>query len=137
LLVFLLLGSVAHGDEASIRLFRDEVRPLLLSHCLECHGEGKAGGLDLRTHHAALAGGDSGPALAPKDAEASLLYQKVAAGEMPPQQPLEPEQMAMLKRWIDGGAPYAGEPLDPFAHSTDRRAGYDWWSFQPLARDLP
>ena len=24
------------------------------------------------------------------------------------------------------------DPIDPFRYTTERRAGYDWWSLQPL-----
>src|SRR5690606_32514350 len=101
MLVALIGGSRADGDEPAVRHFRDEVRPILLSHCLECHGEGKAGGLDLRTHQSALAGGNSGAAIVPNASKESLLYQKVAAGEMPPQQPLGAAEIEVLKKWID------------------------------------
>jgi hypothetical protein len=32
------------------------------------------------------------------------------------------------------GAPYPKEALDRYAFTTDRRAGGDWWSFQPLPK---
>ncbi|HZU34336.1 MAG TPA: DUF1553 domain-containing protein, partial [Gemmataceae bacterium] len=52
---------------------------------------------------------------------ASLLYQKLAAGKMPPSQPLSPVQLAAFKQWIDGGFPYEREPLSA-----------NWWAFRPL-----
>src|SRR5205814_778511 len=29
------------------------------------------------------------------------------------------------------------DPIDPYRASTDRRGGYDWWSFQPVRRPEP
>ena len=115
-------------------LFREQVRPLLTAKCLACHGGDKTrSGLDLRRRAGALAGGESGPALKPGRAANSLLYQKLAAREMPPQNPLSEEQIAAFKTWIDAGAPYEDEPLQYVA----RRAGRDWWSLQPLRHRRP
>ncbi len=133
LLFALASGAMARGEPAAPGFFNDQVRPILVSHCLECHGEQGAGGLDLRSRSTAVAGGGQGTPLEPGDAEASLLYQRVAAGEMPPNKRLTDAQMAILKEWIAQGAPYPDEPLDPFAISTEHRAGYDWWALQPLA----
>ncbi len=51
-----LLGAAfAHADEA----FEKEVRPLLVRHCLDCHGPKKArGGLRLDTRVGWQKGGD-------------------------------------------------------------------------------
>ena len=63
------------------------------------------GGLDTRLARSLFKGGDSGPALvAGKHAE-SLLYERVAAGEMPPgKKKLAPREVELLARWIDAGA---------------------------------
>jgi hypothetical protein len=75
-----------------------------------------------------LAGGESGPAIAPGNSAASLLYRKLVAGEMPPQNPLSSVQVAAFKTWIDAGAPYDDEPLIPVI----KRADVDWWSLQKV-----
>src|SRR5262249_23023659 len=72
-----------------------------------------------------------GSAIVSGKATDSLLFQRVAAGEMPPNQPLSSEQVAAVRRWIDGGAAYDREPL------TTARAGTDWWSLRPLRRHVP
>src|SRR5262249_55171944 len=102
---------------------------ILVETCLTCHAaDPKKGGLDLTRHATALAGGDGGTAIVPGEPGESLLYEKVAAGEMPPKRPLAPEQVAAIRDWIAAGAPYEGEPLSP------RRAGPDWWSLRPIGR---
>src|SRR5262249_45100766 len=40
----------------------------------------------------------------------------------------------VLQRWIAGGAKWGTDPIDRYAVTTDSRAGYDWWSLQPLVR---
>ena len=54
----------AATPKASIDFFEKSVRPLLVTHCFECHGQGKQkGGLRLDSRAAMLTGGDSGPAM--------------------------------------------------------------------------
>jgi mono/diheme cytochrome c family protein len=110
----------------------DAVRPLLTGKCLACHSsDARKGGLDLTRRATLLAGGDSGPAVEAGDFAASLILEKLDAGEMPPRNPLAPEQLAAFRRWVEAGAVYTVEPLAP------GRAGPDWWSLQPIARPSP
>jgi hypothetical protein len=119
--------------------FDKTIAPLLARRCLDCHNRSElAGGLDLSDREKALAGGDSGPVLVPGEPAESLLWQRIADGEMPPKTPLPPEERALLKTWIAEGGRWGTNPIDPFRFTTDARAGYDWWSLQPLVRpDVP
>src|SRR5205823_352221 len=54
-------SSVASAE--GIEFFEKQVRPLLVQHCLACHGEKKKGGLQLDSRAAMLKGSDSGPAI--------------------------------------------------------------------------
>jgi len=120
--------------DSGVVLFREQIRPILTGKCLTCHASDKRKGkLDLSRRSLALAGGRNGPALVTGKAADSFLYQKLVAGEMPPQNPLAPEQVAAFKKWIEAGAPYDGEPLT----SAVQRAGTDWWSLQPIKRPTP
>ena len=63
----------------AIDFFESRVRPILVDHCIKCHGPKKqSSSLRLDSREAALKGGDSGPALVPAKPEASLLIQAVA-----------------------------------------------------------
>ena len=99
-------GQKPHG---TIDFFRD-IQPLLESRCLECHrGPRAKGGLRLDDPTAALAGGDSGPAILPGNAAGSELLRRVQAEEgeerMPPTgERLTSAQTALLARWIKEGA---------------------------------
>jgi hypothetical protein len=107
---------------------------LLARNCLECHnGSDRKGGLDLTRRDGALSGGDSGPAIVPGSAEASLLVRRIEAREMPPagREPLSEEQSNLLRDWVAAGAAWESDPIDPFLYTSDRRAGYNWWSLQP------
>jgi hypothetical protein len=115
------------------------VAVLLARNCLECHNAwDHKGGLDLTRRDRALAGGDSGRVLKPADPDHSLLLERVAAAEMPPKgrAKLSKQDHALLRRWVAEGARWAADPIDPFLYTSDRRAGYNWWSLQPL-RPVP
>ena len=118
--------------------------------CLLCHGRRRQeGGLDLRTRASALKGGVSGPAIVPGNPDASLMIQRIAAEEMPPEQhqarlsyrPVTSTELEQLRRWISEGAPWDDEePVavnpesDPMVSSEDRQ----FWSFQsPRQTDTP
>ena len=127
----LLLTAAAQGAPE----FDREVAPLLARRCLECHSGGEPeGGLKLSERTAALAGGDSGAAISPGNSAESLLWQRVSQGEMPPTKPLPEEEQRVIKEWIDTGAEWGTDPIDPFRYSTEKRAGLDWWSLQPIVR---
>ena len=119
--------------------FLSGVAPLLVNRCVECHsGETPEGGLRLETAAGLAAGGESGPAVVAGNAAESVLWQRVAAGEMPPENPLGKEEQTLIANWIAAGATWEGGALDPFAFTTESRGGRDWWSLQPLqAVEIP
>ena len=121
--------------ESAVVHFDRNVAPLLARHCLECHNASDLkGGLDLSQQDAATSGGESGVAFVPRDVENSLLWQRVAAGEMPPKGQLSDDERATLRDWIAAGADWGSGTIDRFAFTTDKRAGYDWWSLQPVTQ---
>ncbi|MCA9232007.1 MAG: DUF1553 domain-containing protein [Planctomycetales bacterium] len=132
-----LIDAAVATAEQHEQFFHEQVEPILIGHCLECHGADRKGELDLRTQATAIEGGESGASITPGNPAESLLYEYVSTGEMPPKQPLSESQIAVLKQWIADGAYFPDEPLSPFAISTDRRAGFDWWSLQPLSEVDP
>jgi Protein of unknown function (DUF1553)/Protein of unknown function (DUF1549)/Planctomycete cytochrome C len=119
--------------------FDAEIAPILARHCLECHGRSlQKGKLALMTVKSAMAGGASGPAIVAGKPEASLLLEYVDSGEMPRgRPPLTDAEKRRLRRWIADGAVWGMPEIDPYLTTTDRRAGYDWWSLQPVANPAP
>lgn len=119
-------------------LFEEDIRPILKAHCLACHGEGEKveGQLDLRLVRRITKGGESGPAIVSGSREESLLFRRIASGEMPPagHSPLTPEQRERIGQWIDGGArTLRPEPDDvPVSGITPEDRAF--WSFQSLSR---
>jgi formylglycine-generating enzyme required for sulfatase activity len=105
----LLSPGLMHGAEKVN--FVTEIKPLLESTCLSCHGPEKPKGeLQLMTRALAIKGGEKGTALvAGKSADSPLYKLTVLPPKhddiMPPKgEPLTSQQADTLKRWIDEGA---------------------------------
>jgi hypothetical protein len=131
------LGGVSPAVWAhEAAFFHEQIAPIFAGRCIECHGPGGKAGLDLRSRETAFTSRHE-TVIVPGDPESSLLYTYVASHEMPPKEPLEPAQIEALRQWIADGAYFPEEAIDPFAITTDRRAGYDWWSLQPLRAVSP
>jgi hypothetical protein len=131
----LLPAAAAEGVD-----FERHVAPVLARRCAGCHNPSDpAGGLDLTQGATARAGGKSQtPALVPGDPEASYLFERARAGEMPPEgkgQRVPAAELEQLETWIKAGAAWPKDRvLSPFEFTTDTRAGRDWWSLQRPAR---
>ena len=132
------------------------IESLLAVRCGECHsGNDPKGGLALDSAEAVAKGGDSGPALVPGDADASLLVrairrQDLAVAPMPPDEALAAEELALVEAWVAAGAEWQvsapeieddTSPLgsaweDPRNPVTRRWRGerIDLWSFRPPVR---
>ncbi|HMC66744.1 MAG TPA: DUF1549 domain-containing protein, partial [Gemmataceae bacterium] len=92
-------------------IFKKQVRPVLVQHCVKCHsGETPEAGLNLTTRDGLLKGGDAGPAVIPGDAKNSLLYKLITHAKkphMPKKAPKLPDGVIVqIAAWIDSGAPY-------------------------------
>ncbi len=105
-------ATTGSGDRATTGavkspVFERDVVPILTARCLKCHGGDKPKAkLNLQTKAGMLTGGESGPVLVPGSAEKSLLFEMISKGDMPPQKnpKLTPEEVALIKSWIDQGA---------------------------------
>ena len=121
-------GAPANQDE--VRFNRD-IRPILAEHCWACHGHDanqRQADLRLDERASALEDHGSGPAIVPGASDQSALVERITADDpelvMPPREtrkPLSADQIALLQRWIDQGAPYEGH-----------------WAYAPIQRpDVP
>ena len=127
-------ASLGAASEDSAHFDR-VIAPILARRCLDCHsGATPKGGLDLSRQATAMRGGDSGEAIVPSDLDASLLWENVGQGKMPPKVKLPDNEKRILRDWIAAGAKWGSDPIDPFRFTTDRRAGRDWWALQPVSR---
>ncbi|HVA50059.1 MAG TPA: PSD1 and planctomycete cytochrome C domain-containing protein [Pirellulales bacterium] len=111
-------ASEAASPAAQPVHFGRQILPILSNHCFQCHGpDAKQRQADLRLDDEASAKQvrEGHAAIVPGKSEASELYRRIAVADaderMPPadfQRPLSAEQIALLKRWIDEGAPWGG-----------------------------
>lgn len=121
-----------------------EVLPIFQMRCVTCHGKRRQeAGLDLRTPASRMKGGKSGPALVPGKPEESLLFQRVASGEMPPPdmlfenqvRPPRQSEVEILRKWIAAGAPEAPEePSGEVGQRPPSKEEGKFWAFQPPQR---
>jgi hypothetical protein len=129
-----------------LEFFEKSVRPLLVTHCYECHsGQSPKLQADLRLDHrdGFLVGGDSGPVIVPGDAEASMFIEAIRyqSYEMPPKGKMNDDEIDVFVRWIDDGAVWPGElaPQVAAASATfdlqQRKA--DHWVWQPITKIAP
>ncbi|MDF1656014.1 MAG: DUF1592 domain-containing protein [Verrucomicrobiales bacterium] len=101
---------------ANEELFETKVTTILTRHCLECHDSATADGdLDLSK---ALASHTDDGILVPGDAAASLLWESIELDDMPhKREPLSVEEKEIFREWIDGGAAWTINFIDPAIYS--------------------
>lgn len=122
----------AEPSAEAIEHFEKKVRPLLAEHCYSCHGEKKQmASLRLDTAEGLKEGADSGPVVVPGQPDKSsliLAVKRVGDYPMPPNTPLNKEQVAELETWVRLGAPF---PANRDAEAATGSAK-DHWAFQPM-----
>lgn len=119
--------------------YEQHIKPLLRQKCSACHGALKQeAGLRLDAASLIRRGGDSGAAIKVGDAASSRVILRVTAEDpderMPPQgegEQLKPEQLDLLRKWINAGALAPAEeeiPADPAEH---------WAYLSPIRVSVP
>lgn len=124
----------AETDSVDTAFFETHVRPLLVERCYECHsseaGE-SMGELRLDSQPAMLRGGSHGPAVVAGKPDESVLIRAVRHDDvdmqMPPDGKLPDAEIALLERWIAGGA------IDPRVVDTTTEMPA---TVSPLQRDI-
>ncbi|MCA9039281.1 MAG: PSD1 domain-containing protein [Planctomycetaceae bacterium] len=127
-----------------LEFFEKEIRPLLATHCYECHGpETQEASLRLDSRELLLKGGDTGPAIKPGHPEMSELIDAINyeadSYQMPPDGKLSADEIAALTRWVQDGAAWPEEKIDANTDASgfnlEERAKH--WSFQPVKPIAP
>ena len=115
---FLLIAlTITHlraelSDAAKVEFFDKKINPILQKECYKCHGgrDKLKGELRLTSRAGILKGGESGTALNFNKPEESLLLTMLSwkdeNHEMPPNEKLPDDQIALLTQWVKLGAPY-------------------------------
>ncbi len=139
--------SAQAADDARFRFFENEVRPLLVKHCHECHSEEsgkKKGNLLLDRKAGWQTGGDAGPAIVPGDLDASLFIRAIRYEDpdmqMPPKSRLSAEEVSVFEKWVAMGAPDPrGDALEKedAVRQFSLEDARNYWAFRPLQNVTP
>jgi mono/diheme cytochrome c family protein len=128
---------------ADLEFFEAQIRPILATHCHECHGPRKQeANLRLDSRGSLLAGGDNGPAARPGDPPHSLLVKAIGYDgdlQMPPKGKLDEASIAALTSWVERGIPWPAEAASPrpagdVAKFMIRPEDRQFWSLRPVVR---
>jgi len=116
-------------------LFKDEVLPVLEKSCVSCHSpDRKMGGLDLSTFAGLMAGGASGPVVAPGKPERSLLWMQIDSGRMPMGGKMTTASKQLIRSYLEHGR-FPQEQMDQAAVAREAAKitpeARKWWSFVP------
>jgi hypothetical protein len=148
LLALLALPALAvedpKPDSTSIEFFEKEVRPLLVKHCVSCHGPTQQlSSMRVDSREALLKGGNRGPAIVPGDAKVSLLVRAIRHDglDMPLGGKLLVEEIAAIEKWINLGAPWPTDlsvsPTVRGVQSTYEKIKKEHWAYQLLRDPQP
>src|SRR5688572_3905979 len=142
-------ASFSDSRRSAEELFERQIRPIFETHCTSCHGpEEPEGGLRLDTADGFFAGGRSGKVVVPGKPEESRVIHLVRGTsdlQMPPDDRLPSEAVAILERWVGDGAVWPGYEVeqnwenDP-TNSTDAKFTEEQllhWAFQPIKDPAP
>ncbi|MBK5291081.1 MAG: PSD1 domain-containing protein [Acidobacteriia bacterium] len=134
-----LLVPCAYAQRAP--LFKDEILPVFEKSCNTCHNpKQKMGGLDLTTFSGLMAGGGSGPAIAPGKPSRSLLWIMIESGKMPVGGALNKAQKQLIQAYIEQGR-FPKNDLDAAQEAREVNLitpeARQWWSFQRPVKSSP
>ncbi|MEC9081519.1 MAG: DUF1553 domain-containing protein [Verrucomicrobiota bacterium] len=139
--------TAAEPMPEQLEFFENKIRPILAEHCYKCHSTRSKklkGGLYLDNREQAFKGGESGPSIAPGQADSSLLYRailyKEESLEMPPTRKLPDAVIADFKKWIDMGAPWpiSNEPQIAKKQGINfEKHRKEHWSLKPINKPTP
>lgn len=115
-------------EEVSRELFRSKVASILAGKCVECHDSAnRKAGLDLTVKSLAMLGGNDGPVIKPGDSKNSLLFESIHEDDMPKKRPpLSRDEKEVIKKWIDTGAVWAFDRIDPVLYVHEYNKETKW-----------
>jgi hypothetical protein len=141
------LSVVASADHDGPPTFERDIRPILARACFDCHGEEtQEAQLDVRTVTSILQGGETGHAVIRGDANRSPLLDMIVRRQMPPGADQEggqavlvrPSEIALIRHWIEAGAPAAENVVELPARTKIRAEDRTFWAFRrPHKQELP
>jgi mono/diheme cytochrome c family protein len=134
------LPGISASQNGRVDFARD-IQPIFEANCNSCHNAKKASGqLRLDVRALAMKGGISGAVIIPGNSRQSRLMQRIlgAGGEqrMPlKSEPLEPQQIELIRRWIDEGAKW-DEPNSEL-RTANAELPKHWAYIKPVRPTIP
>ena len=130
------LALLPAADPSGDEFFETKVRPVLVEHCVKCHGPAKQqGGVRLDGRDFLVKEIDGEPAVVkPGDAKTSRMMLAVRhEGDypMPAKGKLADDQIAALTKWVEMGAPWPAAVVKAAGPAKPQ------WAFQPVANPTP
>jgi mono/diheme cytochrome c family protein len=125
--LFFALASAGLGQTPEF--YESTVRPILTTNCAPCHNDKiRTSGLSVTSVPALIAGGNRGPSVKAGSPNESILLSAILHSgdlKMPPGRRLKDEQIDVIRRWIEAGAPA------PKQEAAAARPASNHWAFQP------
>lgn len=149
-----LAWPVSHLRAAEAVDYAAKIAPIFEERCVDCHaGDDAEGEFSLETYQQLIKGGKAGKAIEPGKAQDSLLvkFLEGRSGKegknkfMPPgkKEHLKPEEIALIRQWIDAGAQPPAAPqkiadvlakLPKIAPKGERKKAIQALAFSPSAK---
>jgi hypothetical protein len=142
LLLVTVTASIHAQDPSSPDFFESRIRPILVEHCIGCHGQShQEAGLRLDSGESFRQGSDSGLIFDSNLPHDSLILRAVRYQDdirMPPDGRLTDEQIRAIEQWVKAGAVWPAEtaPQPNKTKSSVFELAKDHWSFQPIRPTL-
>ena len=142
LLLVTINASIHAEDPSSPDFFESRIRPIVVEHCIECHGEShQEAGLRLDSGEGFRQGSDSGLIVDSNLPHDSLILRAVRYEDdirMPPDGRLSDGQIRAIEQWVKAGAVWPAEfsPPPSKAKSPVFEQAKDHWAFQPIRTEI-
>ncbi|MBC7964728.1 MAG: DUF1553 domain-containing protein [Fuerstia sp.] len=142
--LILCLSAKNSPAAADAEFFEKKIRPVLATHCFECHsGETHESGLRVDSLSGILTGGERGPAIVPGKPDESLLISAIRHSDtlqMPATRKLPQPLIDDLAQWVREGAewpdaePVTVAPTNAAQERMPTEAEKQFWAFQTPQR---
>ncbi len=133
--LFVFVSNLAAADDAAT-VFENRVRPILIEHCVGCHGPKKQeAGLRLDSAAGLRKGSENGLVVVPGDVEQSKLIEVVrhsGSTKMPPKNKLPDRAIESLTAWVKSGAVWPAGVAEDGGSISERSKTH--WAFQPVTK---
>ena len=134
------------AEPEALEHFEKHVRPLLVAKCQACHNaQLKSGNVDFSGLEGFLQARDEAALISTDDPESSRLLAIVGYEtrvKMPPAGRLPDDELAILRDWVQRGAPWPGAEQHDAMIPADQQGGFtdeqkNYWAFQPVVGHEP